>query len=90
MFYWRSEALRNWGRGYIIIEAKDVESARKKAMDRFELDYYSINSYQNETFDEFIKNIQDDEHYIEQRSVFENDISIPPDEREVIFIAGSE
>jgi hypothetical protein len=91
LYKWRSAALANYGKGYIIVQAKTVDGARQRALmqyDRYLRDryYYYFNS------DGTISD-QDDRRTIEEYVArFTQDISVDPEiiDPGIILIEGSE
>lgn len=91
LYKWRSAALANYGKGYIIVQAKTVDGARRGALiqykrylkDRY---YYYYDADGNLSDDDDRRTI---EEYIDK---FSQDISNEPNiiETGILFIEGSE
>jgi len=78
MFYWRSNVLRNYGRGWIVVAAPDVDAARYIA--RREWDAFAKEQW----------HYLDEEELAERRVAFEDEILEEPQQHTVLFITGSE
>lgn len=78
MFVWRSVALQNYARGYIIVEADTPDHARVKAVEEYDR-YLSV-------YYDWV-----DEGYLnEKRESFRRDLLEEPETLEVLLISGSE
>lgn len=78
MFVWRSIALQNYDRGYIIVEADTPDHARVKAVDEY--DRY-LSAYYDWA---------DNEYLNEKRDSFRRDLLKEPETLEVLLISGGE
>ena len=78
MFVWRSIALQNHARGYIIVEASDVEEARVKAVEEYAR--YLVIHF----------NWCDEGYLNEKRESFRQDLQVEPEILDVLLIPGSE
>lgn len=85
MFTWRSEALKQYAPGKLVVLAENVEEARLKI--RAQIDPW-IREHREWALPEY--NADDEDDYIEIVAQFEADIAADPEEHEVLFINGSE
>jgi len=92
MYRWKSEYLKNYGSGDIIVCAPSVEYARELASAEFEKKYKEryLWMYQDDLLSFLEKDPEEKEYYLEREEIFKNDISADPEIMEVIFIEGSE
>ena len=94
LYRWRSHALKQYGLGYIIVMAKDVDGARKGALIQYEHQlkqgglYYDCLADSNGDFIDEDARIE----FIEKMAVFKSDIEVQPDviDTGILFIDGSE
>ena len=87
MFIWSSEYLKQWSNGYIIVNAKDINEARERALGSF-LERIS-KSYLGEMYMEY-EDQDDADSLIESYRTFVRDIGKRPKITNCIFIEGSE
>jgi hypothetical protein len=84
-FRWRSDALKQYGQGHIIVLAANAEEARAKA--KAQVDPW-IRENREFMLPEF--NSGDEDDYNALVALFEADIAGEPEEIETLFISGSE
>jgi hypothetical protein len=83
LFRWHSNALKNYGKGHIIVMAENVKDARNKAL------LFIVNVLLDPNGD---YNYLDEEQIIEKKNEFVKDIDAEPEivNDEVVLISGSE
>ena len=85
LYFWRSDYLRNWGRGWIVTTADNVEQARERARVGFAADYKYKNPFDHPDADD-----DDAIVYRGKLAEFEADIAKEPEVTAALFIGGSE
>ncbi len=84
IYEWKSEYLKQYGKGHIIVLATNIEEAREKAMqsfDAFDREGWSHN---------YLENDEEDQNDIKNRKkLLKQDIKVDPEIKGVCFIMGS-
>lgn len=86
LYQWRSELLREYARGFIIVHAETIEEARSKIKGKA-FEWLKENKFYN--FDNELGN-DDEELMKEYLETLDKDLAKDPEIMDVIFIKGSE
>lgn len=85
IFHWRSNAMKQYGRGYVMAIASDAETAREMIMRRAKSEYIdNFSTYFDDSDEDDIRQLE------EFKTKLKDDIDKEPDISETLFIPGSE
>lgn len=83
-YHWRSDALKQYGSGWIIVSAPDVEFARELVREQAPTNFISQRDWLN------LADPDDKAELKEHLELIDRDIAVEPTVSAVLFINGSE